>query len=167
MSRVTTLEPIYTQFTSFGEAIGAPADPGSVTPPLQRALNICNNVAYESRPFYLSDQTSFAVAVTTVAKVAYRWRLHIPDGVTTLRFVVLCRRSIGSNGTVSLYRNGSSIATVTPDDLATAPSTVQAVNATVSAGDATYTIQFDGIGSPSGTVTVNALWLTSGTITPP
>ena len=167
MSRITTLEAIPTQATTFGEPIGAPADPGSTTPALQRALNLCNNVAYNSRPFLFARQVAMTHTTTTVAATLYRWRLHIPDGVTTIRFVVLCRRSVGGNGTISLLRNGVVVATATPDDLAVAPSTVQAVSATVAAGDATYTIQFDGVGSAAGTVTLNAIWVTSATITPP
>ena len=164
MSRVVTLEPLYAQFAQFGQPIGAPRDPSSVTPAAQRALNLLNHCAYRTRPHLFGQQVGIVMAVPSVSVTVFRWRGHAVAGVPTWVLLAYGRQS-ATGATVSLKRNGTTVATVT---LPTGTDgTVSDETSVLASGDATWEIVIDGIGSPSGTITLNAVWVTFADVTIP
>jgi hypothetical protein len=164
MSRIVTLEPYYTQFTQFGQPLGEPRDPASTTPIAQRALNLLNHCAYRTRPHLFGQQVGIVMAVPSVSVTVFRWRGHAVSGVPTWVLLAYGRQS-ATGATVSLKRNGTTVATVT---LPTGTNgTVSDESSVLASGDATWEIVIDGIGSPSGNIIVNAVWVTYPNLTVP
>lgn len=163
MTRRAAIDSISQAMFSFGAPIGAPLDGGGDRPGLQRALDTANHIAYRTRTFVMTEgavRTITVPAVSAARVVVLRWRMHTPDLLNEYALLVYCRRSVGGNGTISLARDGTVVARVTPIDAASGFKTRSDLTGAVgAAGDHTWEIVVDRQITPVGTVTIGGIWV--------
>jgi hypothetical protein len=172
MARRTAIDSVNQSMVAFGQPLGEPQNASGDNPALQRALDTLNHVAYRTRSFVHSALTlPVTVNVPPSAGdplVLYRWRMHTPDVLTNYAFLMDCRRSVGSNGTFILTRDGTTVATVTPIDSATVFSVrSDLVGGVGSVGDHTWEVRAARRTVPTGTVTFRGVWVAYANVTVP